>query len=221
MPTPQGGLVGREDQLTLLVEALRAAGTGQPGTVIVSGEAGIGKTRLVEAAVDHALTEGFLITSGQCSPVSGTRLPYGPVVDLLVDLQRQLPDLPSSVPIEAWRGVAPLTGAAEQVSAVDSNMASTRLFAGFVEVLSVVSEQRPVMVVVEDMHWADPASVDLVAFAARRLRQDRILLGLTNRPAGASPRSPVRTALGELKRLGNTTDISLGPLARPGDAATS
>ncbi len=215
MPTPQGRLVGREDQLTLLVEALRAAGTGQPGTVIVSGEAGIGKTRLVEAAVDHALTEGFLITSGQCSPVSGTRLPYGPVVDLLVDLQRQLPDLPSSVPIEAWRGVAPLTGAAEQVSAVDSNMASTRLFAGFVEVLSVVSEQRPVMVVVEDMHWADPASVDLVAFAARKLRQDRILLGLTNRPAGASPRSPVRTALGELKRLGNTTDISLGPLPDP------
>ena len=72
-------------------------------------------------------------------------------------------------------------------------MASTRLFAGFVEVLSVVSEQRPIMVVLEDMHWADPASVDLVAFTARNLRRDRILLGLTNRPAGAAPRSPVRT----------------------------
>jgi DNA-binding CsgD family transcriptional regulator len=213
MPAQRARLVGRADEVALVIEAARAARAGRPSVVIVSGEAGIGKTRLVEEVTERALTEGFLVAAGQCSPVSGTRLPYGPVVDLVSDLLRQHPDLPGEVPVEVWRGVAPLTGVEEQAPAApDLNLASTRLVAGFVEVLSAVSRQRPALLVVEDVHWADPASVDLIAFVARKLRDDRIVLLLTNRPAGARSRSPVRSALGELKRLDSTTDIRLDPL---------
>ena len=196
-----------------MLRALRAAHSGHPGTVIVSGEAGIGKTRLVEELVDGALTEGFQVALGNCSPVRGTRLPYGPVVDLVSDLIRQSPDLAKLVTAEAWRSVGVLAGVDDELPIGRAlEVASARLFAGFVELLAVASRRQPALIVVEDVHWADPASTDLVLFAARKFQHDRILLVLTHRPAGAPPRSAVRSALAEIRRLPRTTDISVGPL---------
>lgn len=213
-------LIGRNAELAVLVRTLGTARSGEPSIVIVSGEAGIGKTRLVEELVERAQTDGFLVATGRCSPVISTRLPYGPVVDLIADVLRQCPDLQGLVPPEAWQGVAPLTGRAAPTNpgTPDLNLASTRLFAGFAEVLAVESRRRPVLLVVEDIHWADPASVDLLAFAARKLRGSPIVLLLTNRPAGAPRRSPVRSALAELRRLDITVDLQLDVLV---DAAVA
>ncbi len=216
MPAPPKGLVGRAAELDSLLDALRSAADGRPGTVIVSGEAGIGKTRIVEELLRSADTAGFLVVLGNCSPVSGTLLPYGPVVDLLADLLRGFPELPASVPAEVWRSVAWLTDSpgtvddgGAQVSSGD--FAATRLFGGFVELLAIASRRKPILLALEDIHWADPASVDLIVFATRKLRRDRILLVLTNRPPG--PGGTVRGALTEIRRLPNTTDVTLGPLS--------
>jgi DNA-binding CsgD family transcriptional regulator len=214
MPSDQLRLVGRDRELKLLTDSLRAASTGRPGTVIVSGEAGIGKTRLVEELMEHAATTGGLVASGSCSPVSGARLPYGPVVDLIASLLRQVPDLPALVPEEAWLAVAPLTGLRVNAWELpDLRLASTRLFVGFVELLAAASARQLALLVVEDVHWADQASVDLLTFVARRLGRERILLVVTNRPAGTQQPVPIRSALGELRRLPSTVDVSVDPLS--------
>jgi DNA-binding CsgD family transcriptional regulator/tetratricopeptide (TPR) repeat protein len=213
MAVHQTPLIGRATEMSLLAGTLDAARENRPSIAIVSGEAGIGKTRLVEEFAEHATNIGFLVAFGRSAPVISTRLPYGPVVGLIGDVLRQCPDLALSVAPEVWRGVAPLTGSApEGPTIADLNLASTRLFAGFAEVVAVESRRRPLLLVVEDMHWADPATIDALAFAARQLRGNAIVLVLTNRPAGAPRRSPVRSALGELRRLDITVDLQLGPL---------
>jgi DNA-binding CsgD family transcriptional regulator len=214
MHSDQLRLVGRDRELELLTGAFRTASTGRPGIVIVSGEAGIGKTRLVEELMEHAATARGLVASGSCSPVSGARLPYGPVVELVASLLRQLPDLPALMPEEAWLAVAPLTGVRVHAWELpDLRLASTRLFVGFVEMLAAASARRSALLVVEDVHWADQGSVDLLTFAARRLGRERILLVVTNRPAGAQRPVPIRSALGELRRLPGTVDVSVEPLS--------
>ena len=213
MAVLQVKLIGRAAEMALLAGTLAQARVGRPAIVILSGEAGIGKTRLVQELVDYAVAGDFLVAIGRSAPVISTRLPYGPVVNLIDDVLRQCPELTGSVAPEVWRGVAPLTGARPGgLSTPDLNLASTRLFAGFAEVLAVESRQRPILLVLEDLHWADPASVDLIAFAARQLRSDRIVLLLTHRPAGAPRRSQVRSALAELRRLDITVDLNLGAL---------
>jgi DNA-binding CsgD family transcriptional regulator len=163
---------------------------------------------------EHAATAGGLVASSSCSPVSAGMLPYGPVVDLVAGLRRQLPDLESLVPEEAWLAVAPLTGVRVHTRDLpDLRLAFTRLFVGFVELLVAASTGQLALLVVEDVHWADPASVDLLTFAARRLRRERVLLVLTSRPTGGQPAAPARSALGELRRMPTTVHISLDPLA--------
>jgi DNA-binding CsgD family transcriptional regulator len=207
-------LVGRDRELSLLTGALRDASAGRPATAVVTGEAGIGKTRLVEEVVDHAAGAGSLVASSACSPASTGRLPYGPVVDLVAALRRRLPDLARMVPEEAWSAVAPLTGARVHARDLpDLRLASTRLFVGFVELLAAASARQPALFAVEDVHWADPASVDLLTFAARRLREERVLLMLTSRPTRGQPAVPARSALGELGRIPSTVHVSLDPLA--------
>ncbi len=212
MPAPGIPLVGRDAEFAILVEALRAAGAGTPQTVIVSGEAGIGKTRLVEEAVAWATDAGFLVATGQCSPVSATRLPYGPLADLVGDLRRQRPEIADAVSPEVWRGVAPLTGSDAPAAASDLSFGATRLFAGFVELIGVLAPQ-PMVLIIEDVHWADPASMDLIGFACRKLRGECILAVLTSRSAGTRSRSASRSVLAELRRLPNTAEISLPPLS--------
>ncbi|GID48668.1 helix-turn-helix transcriptional regulator [Actinoplanes capillaceus] len=212
MPSDRLRLVGRDRELNVLTSALEAAAAGRPGTAIVTGEAGIGKTRLVEELIDRAEAAGSVVASGACSPVS-TRLPYGPVVDLVSGLLRQVPDLPELVPEEAWSAVAPLTGVRVHARHLpDPRLGSTRLFIGFVELLAAASARRPALLVVEDIHWADPASIDLLAFAAHRFRHEQVVLVLTNRPAGVRPAASLRPALGELRRIPTTVEVSVEPL---------
>lgn len=214
MPAPLKGLVGRAEEFAILQQALLAAAIGSPSTVILSGEAGIGKTRLCQELISQARTEGFVTTVGRCSPVSGSRIPYGPVVDLLDALLRRDPGLPSRVPAEVWRSVAWLTGAAGDPAVSGArDVAAARLFAGFTELVGTASRRAPVLVVIEDVHWIDSASLALLVFAVRKLRSARILLLVTNRPEDARTALPVRAALAEMRRAPDTVDVTLGPLS--------
>lgn len=208
---PREPLVGRDPELAALLDVLATAADGTPQAVIVTGEAGIGKTRLVREAVDQARAAGFVVASGMCSPTSGARLPYGPVSELLGRLVREAPDLPDLASEPTWRALGPLRLETPEVSS-DSGLAATRLFAAVADLLDTLGRRRPTMMVVEDLHWVDPASMDLLAFAARRLRHGRVLLVITVRPEGARTRSPDRHALAELRRLPNVSGIELGPL---------
>ena len=210
-------MVGRETELTALHDALISAAAGIPQAIVIRGEAGIGKTRLVREAAARARTDGFVVASGVCSPASGARLPYGPIVEMLTRLEREAPDLPRLTSEATWRALAPLRmempEAAASGPAADSGLAATRLFAAVNDLLETLTDRQPTMLVVEDVHWVDPASMDLLAFTARRLMHGRLVLVITVRPEDTRTRSPGRTALAELRRLPNVHGLELGPLS--------
>jgi DNA-binding CsgD family transcriptional regulator len=204
-------LIGRDAELDRVTGAIRAMVGGRGGVVVVAGEAGIGKTRLVQEIVERADDAGVATAAGHCSPVSEARLPYAPMVDVLADVVRQCPDLPSSITPEVWHGVAPLMGGDVRPGGVDQALASTRLFAGVVEVLRTFGNRRPALVVLEDVHWADPATADLLAFVARKISTARVLLLVTARREAASG-SVTSSLVTELLRLPTTTSVYLKPL---------
>ena len=209
---PREPLVGRDRELASVLGALSTAADGTPQAVIITGEAGIGKTRLVREVTVHARASGFVVASGGCSPASAGRLPYGPISDMLAHLVREAPELPELTSEATWRALGPLRmETPEAVS--DSGLAATRLFAAVGDLLESLSRHRPTMMIIEDVHWVDPASMDLLAFTARRLRSGRVLLVITVRPEGARTRSPDPSALAELKRLPDVWGIDLGPLS--------
>ena len=205
-------MVGRAAELASGLTALAAAAAGTPQAVIISGEAGIGKTRLVRELASRARADGFVVATGVCSPVSGGRLPYGPVSEMLAHLVGEAPELPSLASTSTWQALGPLRMEAPGTSS-DSGLAATRLYAAVVDLLLTVSGRHPTMLVVEDVHWVDQASMDLLAFTARRLRQGRVLLVLTVRPERARTRSPDRSALAELRRLPSVHGIELAALS--------
>ena len=158
-------LVGRDAERDRLRAALDEARAGWPGSVLIGGEAGIGKTRLVQELVAAAEEAGCLTLTGHCSPTTGDPLGYGPFVDILGQLWQQMPDVPQTVTPEVWRSLTALTGGSTVPAG--TGIAVARLFAGFSQLLAAVSLQQPVLVVIEDVHWADDSSLDLLTFFAR------------------------------------------------------
>ena len=203
MLRPGGHPVGREQETQSITTALRRVPENQPATVLVRGEPGIGKTVLADHIAAIVRAEGFRVVRAFCAPVGATVLPYGPIVGLVADLIRAMPELLGSLSPEVQRGLWPLTGATD-TAVTDAN--ATRLFAGFVELLATAGRQRPLLVIVEDLHWADPASIDLLSFAARTIRAPVGLL-LTEREATVE-----FTVAAEWSRAPGATLLRLGPL---------
>ncbi len=188
----------------MVATALRLVPQGRPATVLVQGEPGIGKTALVDHVAVTAVAKGFRVVRAFCAPIGSTVLPYGPILGLVADLKREAPEVFGSLSPELQRGLWPLTGALEIV-VTDRN--ATRLFAGFVELVAAAGQQRPLLAIVEDLHWADPASVDLLSFTARTIRAPVGLL-LTERDAAVTE----VTAAAEWSRAPGATLLRLGPL---------
>jgi DNA-binding CsgD family transcriptional regulator/tetratricopeptide (TPR) repeat protein len=215
-------LVGRDGELTELHEALRKCADGAPRTALVTGEAGIGKTRLVEEF--RAAAPGIVLAGG-CVPVVGEALPFGPVVQALRDVVQPLdddvlaclpPELARLVPADPSRP-PDRTGSSALESPV-SPSAQVRLFEAALAFLARLGRGGPVTVVIEDLHWADRSTLDLVAFLARNLRTEPVLLVLTLRSDDVGPDTPFRLWLAELERLPAVERINLTRL--PPDQTT-
>jgi DNA-binding CsgD family transcriptional regulator/tetratricopeptide (TPR) repeat protein len=160
-------LVGRERELQQLRYALEHAQRGAGSRVLISGEAGIGKTSLVQALIDEARSQQILVLTGQCFDLSATP-PYGPWLEL-ADRYPENNGLPE-VPAVLKRG----TGIGE----LTNQLALFEVARSFVH--SVASIQ-PLVLVLEDMHWADHASLDLLRYIARQVDNHRIMLIATYR----------------------------------------
>jgi predicted ATPase len=175
---------GRVEELELLEAARRRAADGDPAVVLVGGEAGVGKTRLVAELTARCASEGTRVLVGGCVPVGDGALPYAPIVEILRTL---LADVGVGAVRElvgpSWPELArllPALGAPDRTSQRDQ-VAQTRLFALLLGLLGHLSEQTPLVLVVEDLHWGDPSTRDLLAFLARDLRRERLLLVITYR----------------------------------------
>ena len=163
-----GTLVGREVELHRLAEAAVTAAGGEPRCVLVTGEAGIGKTRLVAEAV-AGLAEALVLT-GRAVDMSTGEIPFGVLADTLRDLVRAAgPEALTAVERDVLSPLLPGASPSDRVERV-------QLLSAFLDLLERLASERFVVWVVEDLHWADAATRDLLTLATRTIRSPLLVL---------------------------------------------
>ena len=198
MTTP---FVARERQLAVLRSALDRAAAGQPSAVLLGGDAGVGKTRLLSHLGDLARATGATPVTTHCVDLGEVGLPYLPFAEALAQLREVDPDverLTAGRP-ELRRLLPSATGAPH--GAVDEQAVRLQLFDGIAAVLAAAGRPgAPVILIVEDLHWADSSSRDVLRFLIARLRDENVLIVASYRTDDLHRRHPLRPMLAELWR---------------------
>jgi DNA-binding CsgD family transcriptional regulator/tetratricopeptide (TPR) repeat protein len=225
-------LAGRVAEAAQLWGAFERAVAGWPAVVVVAGEAGVGKTRLVAELMDRAREQGGLALAGGCLDVGDGVVAYGPIVEALRSLggllePKELERVLGGAHAELARLVPELGMATASASGPDGSVGAEstggslepgRLFELLLGMLHRVAEDRTVMVVVEDLHWADQSTRNLLGFLHRNLRAG-VALVLTYRSDELHRRHPLRPFLAELERSGRVEWLQLRRLDRRALAA--
>jgi DNA-binding CsgD family transcriptional regulator len=195
-------VVGRAGERACLDGAFRSASAGVPSTVLVAGEAGIGKTRLVAEFVEDVTAEATVIV-GVCL---GEGVPYSPIADALRALVRSRPGAEGG-----WGELGALVPElADGTSRGAPEFGSPgRLRGAFLRLLETLCRDRPVIVVVEDLHWSDDSTRALLMYTMRAARGIPLLFVGTYRSDDLTRRHPLRPFVAELMRLPSTEAIEL------------
>ncbi|GAA2536055.1 MULTISPECIES: ATP-binding protein [Streptomyces] len=222
-PAPPPGdpaLVGRTAQRRRLTEAWHTARTGRPGLVLLTGDPGIGKTRLAEDFAARAARRGAVTATARAYAAEG-RLAYAPVVAWLRTpaLRAAVDRLDAGLRGELSRLLPELavTGPPEILPPDEQRQ---RLFGAVARAVDAVG--RPVLLLADDLHRFDEESLRLLHFLVRGVPQGhggRLLVVGTARPEEADPGHPLHEVLDGLRALGRCTELELGPLTREETAA--
>jgi DNA-binding CsgD family transcriptional regulator len=207
-------LVGRESELGVLEAALAGNAAGNGRVLLVAGDAGIGKTALLRAFVARARSARVAVLVGECSETGAAR-PFGPFVEILrsalatfpagvveKSLQSHARDLLRLVPERTGGRIEMPSGVTERFQIHES-------FAMF---FTDLARSKPLVLAVDDVHFADPATFELLPYLARRLRDDPVLIVLTHRGDELHRLHALRSVLAELERSPQTTVVRLQPL---------
>jgi predicted ATPase len=190
-------LVGRADELAGLRAATRAAAQDEARVVLLSGDAGISKTRLVGTAIEQAHRERFIAALGGCLQLGEVSVAYAPLVEALRDLRTQLgEDVLAELLGPGLADIGVLLGGGNAGGAQSSGP----LFEHLLGFLTRLSQRQPVLLVFEDLHWADASTRDLVAFLGRNLRDAAVVLLLTYRADDLHRRHLLRPVIVDLER---------------------
>ena len=211
--------VGRETELARLTDALEQAAAGRPGTRLITGEAGIGKSRLVEEFLERARAADALVLEGDCLPVGETGLAYAPFVAALRPLVRSLdpdrldhligPGRPELAHLLPDLGPPPARAKRPPDASLSATTARARLFEIMFGVFHRLAQERPLVLVLEDLHWADASTRDLLRFLVRNARTEPMLVLATYRSDELHRRHSLRPLLTELQRLESVEIIEL------------
>jgi DNA-binding winged helix-turn-helix (wHTH) protein len=221
LPTRTAIFVGRDRESTQLQMWFTTALQGERQVAMIAGEPGIGKTALVDTCVAHlAATAHVWVGHGQCIDHYGageaylpvlealTRLGRGPGGDQLVTLLRQY--------APSWLGQMPtlLSAAArEALGHAMSGVTEARMLRELAEALEVMTAVRPLVLVLEDLHWSDPSTLAFLAYVARRRDWARLLVLGTYRPADVIVQAhPLRRVLAELQQQQQCAHMTLDDL---------
>jgi DNA-binding CsgD family transcriptional regulator len=233
-------LVGRAAEMGTLLAAVETVRQGEPAAVLIGGEAGMGKTRLIGEFTAAARGAGVRVLTGACLELGADGLPYSPFTAMLRDLVRgAAPNevaallsgsrraatelarlLPELAPDRSAGGPGePALTAADVRDTYPGGMtageARAHLFEGFLTLLERLAEQRPLVLVIEDAHWADRSSRDLLAFLVGYQRAvGNLLIVVTFRSDELHRTHPLRPLLAELARIDWVDRIELPPLTR-------
>ena len=209
--------IGRDGEVDQLGEVIGGAAAGIPSTVLIGGEAGIGKTRLIRELSTRARDRGLLVLDGDCvSFGSDEALPFAPIAAALRALVREVdrPTLDSLVDEstgELARLVPQLGGTPDETPLMTArpNWAQTRLFEGLLTLLGRLGERVPTLLILEDLHWADRSTRNILSFLARNARHERIAFVGTYRTDELNRRHPLRPWLAEMDRLSTVRRLEL------------
>jgi tetratricopeptide (TPR) repeat protein len=210
--------VGRLGELHRLQESLGAARDGTPAVFLVTADAGVGKTRFVDEMALRARASGYRVLSGGCVHLRGGALPFEPFVEAFRDLAPEAVGADASTatqgtPSEFARLLAELP-ASPQTTAGPRDESQSRLFELALGLLRRLSTEAPLLLIVEDIHWADRSTLDLLAFLGRNLRRERVVLLVTCRTDELHRRHPILSFLAELDRSPRIHRLQLRPLER-------
>ena len=199
--------VRRKDQLESLLEVFDATLTG-PAVVLLGGEAGIGKTRLVSEFAGHLPEAQVLV--GACLELGQAVMPYLPLAGILRELSRKIgPEVTQRLYGQELIRFLPDQGSP---SADSGEREQSGLFEAVLALLGRLAETSPVVLVMEDLHWADRSTLDLLSFVARNLGSMRVMLVGTYRSDEMRRTHILRPVLAELSRLPLVLRIELHPM---------
>ncbi len=224
-------LVARTHEMRRLRAAFARAERGEAGAVLLSGDAGVGKTRLLTALGEHVEAGGGLLLTGRCIDVREGGLPYLPFAEALAPLGsaadpavaaavRLRPALGRLLPqgqgVEEPRAAEhpPMTSNDRETMVrprPEQDLGQLQLFDAVLGVLTEIAESRPVVILLEDLHWADASTRNLLSFLLSRLRAQRLLVVGSYREEDVHRRHPLRGLLSELVRLATVERVDLHP----------
>ena len=191
--TARSGIVGRDPVLATCTSALEAARSGSGGLVLLTGEAGIGKTTVMQAVTSRARSDGFQVAWAAC--VEDDAVPaFWPVVTLLAGI-----------------GHAETSAAAEELRGGEQGPAGEHRFVLFDQVASalrIAATTRPLVLMIDDLHWADPSSVRLLAFVVKQIRTAPVLVVGSYRDTDVGIDHPLWHLLAEPGSSGETLTLS-------------
>ncbi len=205
-------LVGRDYEITLLTELLAGVERKTPAFVLVSGDAGVGKSRLVAEFSDRARSSGAVVLAGGCLELDGGVIPYGPLVEALRLLVRRHGEQEAhQLAGPAWAELGALIADFTDAEPTASMLgAQTRVFGAVSRLLDHIGEQAPLVLVFEDVQWADTATLDLMAYLALTSSDQRLMLLCSHR-SKLPARHPLRTKLAKPELTRRAHKIGLEP----------
>ncbi|MDQ1602494.1 MAG: hypothetical protein QOE01_339, partial [Actinomycetota bacterium] len=225
---PRGPLVGRATELARLAAAVGLddprSDRDLPGAVLVSGDAGVGKTRLLGELATEAEKLGYRVLVGHCLDFGDSALPYLPFSEAFGRLATESPttatSLLESVPaigrLMPSRRVIPAgdegTDRRAASGAADEQVERPDLFASVHAALELLARGQPLLLVVEDVHWADRSTREILSYLFSRGFDDRVSVIASYRSDDLHRRHPLRSAVAEWSRLPRVTRIDLGRL---------
>ncbi|MFW6772891.1 helix-turn-helix transcriptional regulator [Nocardioides sp. CPCC 205120] len=188
-----------------------------PPSVLVAGDAGVGKTRLLRELRDRAVADGWRVDAGHCLDFADSALPYLPFSEILGRLERDLPEVVAAV-VETHPALARLqpgrrmrTGEADDAT----SLARGDLLPAVHALLEAAAAHAPYLVVVEDAHWADQATRDLLSFLFTRPFGARVAVVVSYRSDDLHRRHPLRRQVAEWARLPDVRRLQVDPLPPP------
>jgi DNA-binding CsgD family transcriptional regulator/tetratricopeptide (TPR) repeat protein len=214
-------LIGRTAELAQLEARYDAAASGvSAGSVLVLGEAGVGKSRLVAELVNRVRARGGRALVGGAMEIDEANLPYVPVLEALRPLVEESLDGDAAADEAIGRArhdlarLFPELGPGAAGDEVDLGLAQSRLFGQLLGLLGRAGQDRPVLLVLEDLQWSDRSTRELVAFLGRTLHSARVLLVVTVRTDALHARHPLTPLLAELGRVERVSQIRLERFTR-------
>lgn len=203
-------VVGRDDARRAIARAIAASDRGSGGSVLLRGDAGMGKTRLVDAALTDASRRAWHTVRGTARPGEGG-VPYAPVVEALDALLAERADLAAALP-DGVRGVlgllTPFAPPADGPAPEDAPR--HRVLAAIGQVVVAAARERGLLLALEDLHVADEATIECISYLARAARRERLLVVATSRPV--PPGAPLAAAAAALLGQGAAIALDLAPL---------